>query len=430
VAILVAGVAVWLFVVVRHTSMAVGGADSSGYFNAARLFASGHVSAPVGDRVFMPFGFVPSTDAGRMVPLYPPGYPLHLALFGFARFLVTPFAAAVCLLLMVALARTLELSEGWSLAAALLLASSPPFLLMSMQQMSDVVSMMWCMAAMLFALRGKPIAAGAAFAVAVMVRPANVLLLLPLAFARRWRPRDLALAADGALPIAIAYAAMNHAMYGSWWGTGYGAFTNMLAWSNAIHHAPRYLGWLLVLQTPIVLLVAFTRERRALLLTWFGAYFVFYSFFEPFGDWGYTRFLLPALPALIAGALLPMRRYRLTWTIVAIVAVYCFAAARERHVFARADVELIYPRAVAWANRQISRSETIAAMQLSGSFYYYAGRLTLRYDQITTPIAPPRYAVVFDWEEPLLRQGIPGTWTRIGTLESVSLLRLDSMSRR
>ena len=59
-------------------------------------------------------------------------------------------------------------------------------------------------------------------------------------------------------------------------------------------------------------------------------------------------------------------------------------------------------------------------MQLSGSFFYYANRLTFRYD-FADRYPAPLYAVVFDWEVPHLR----GRWTRLDHFRGASLMKLD-----
>ncbi len=68
---------------VRANSFTAGGADSSGYLNAARLFAQGRVSErieilgrlglPSSDRdLFLPLGYRPGARPDTMAPLYPP----------------------------------------------------------------------------------------------------------------------------------------------------------------------------------------------------------------------------------------------------------------------------------------------------------------------------------------------------------------------
>lgn len=412
--------AAWLAVIVRHNCEAAGGADSSGYFNEAKLFAEGRLRVPVNvDESLLPFfvplGFVASH--GAIVPMYPPGYPLHLLLFGF---LTTPIAALVCLLLMFALAR--------DFAAAVILATTPVFLLMALQPMSDVVSMMWCMAAMLLVLRKRPALAGLAFAIAVWVRPSNLLLAIPLAWALRSRVRY---AAAAALPFGIALVVLNHAMYGSWLATGYGSVDYMFAWTNPISRAPQYARWLF----PYILglLVVFDKrvgwETRTLLVVWFGVFFVFYSFFGPIGEWGYTRFLLPAFPPLIIGMLLLLRNHRVVaMVITAILAVGGSIYARREHVFSLYKTESIYPQTVRWAEQRLPRGALVASMQLSGSFFYYANRFTLRYDLIDAAhldrLPRPIYAVVFDWEAPKLPGG---RWRKIDGFQGVSLMQLDDL---
>src|SRR5207244_11367746 len=51
----------------------------------------------------------------------------------------------------------------------------------------------------------------------------------------------------------------------------------------------------------------FDWKSRLLLITWFGAFRLFYSCYEHYGDWWYTRFLLPGIPAIILGALVTAR---------------------------------------------------------------------------------------------------------------------------
>lgn len=407
-------------VIVRHRSEAVGGADSSGYFNEARLLASGHLRAPLPSPDSLPLGFT-QVSWDQMAPLYPAGYPLHLVLFGRFAFFVTPIAALVCLLLMFALARSFGLTDGFAMAAALLLATMPAFLLMSVQPMSDVVSLMWCMAAMMLAVRRWPALAGIAFSIAVWVRPSNLLLAIPIALVLQDRT---VVALIGALPLAIGLVFFNHAMYGHWFTTGYGSFFSLMTpHSRALFYAR----WLLLYLGGAF--VVFDRDvrasTRALLVVWAGVFFAFYSFFEPIGDWGYTRFLLPAIPALIIGLMLILRSQRVVAAIVVILIAFTGAQfARRQHVFSINRTESIYPQTIAWAQKRLPKDATVATMQLSGSFLYYANRVTVRYD-IAKTFPPGAYAVVFDWEEPNLH----GHWKRIDRFRTASLLQLDDVLR-
>ncbi len=152
-----------------HASFSVGGSDSSGYANAARLILTGRVVEPVEAlkhlglppgfvRAFIPLAFVPGPRPGTMVPFYPPGMPLHVALAGlvagwnYGPFVVSPLAALVSVFLVYLLGRELGLSRLFSTAGAAVLALCPVFVFMAEQPMSDTVATMWSLAAILFAL--------------------------------------------------------------------------------------------------------------------------------------------------------------------------------------------------------------------------------------------------------------------------------------
>lgn len=220
---LVIGLVLYGGLLVRANSFTAGGADSSGYLNAARLFAQGQVcerieilqrlGLPRSDRdVFLPLGYRPGARPGTMAPLYPPGLPLHMAAAGeiagweTAPFLAGPLAAVAALVLLFLLARELGLSPGLSAAGAALLASCPVFFGMAVQPMSDVPATAWVMAAVVLALRARrrdsaAVVAGAALGVAALVRPTNALAVFPLALALPARIRSFLAAAIGAIPL-------------------------------------------------------------------------------------------------------------------------------------------------------------------------------------------------------------------------------------
>jgi hypothetical protein len=277
---------------------------------------------------------------------------------------------------------------------------------------------------MLFALRRRSVLAGVAFAIAVMIRPSNLLLAIPLSFSVG--RRRLAGAILGSLPFAIALLALNRAMYGSPFTTGYGSIGYMLSWTNPITRAPLYLRWLALYLIGFFVIFdkRVDRSTRMLFAIWFGVFFIFYSFFGPIGDWGYARFLLPAIPPLILGILLLLRdRRAIAIVVTAALAINGWAFAKKQHVFNLHDRESVYPRTIAWAETLLPRDATVAAMQLSGSFLYYADRLTFRYDFALPP--PGAYAVIFDWEE----EHLPGQWKRLGRCGGASLLQRDDVPR-
>lgn len=475
---------------VRYTCYAAGGADSSGYLNAARLLAQRHLVIRVVplDRLglegkwrdaFIPLGFAFAPAPRDIAPSYPLGYPLHLMLFGAvfgwkrAPFLITPLAAALTLMVTYRLARRLGLDRRWSAAAAALLAIAPTFLFMAIQPMSDVTATLWCTAAIFFALRalGRPryaILCGMAFSIAVWVRPSNLLLGVAVAIAvlfgasgdaaaddekplSRRRFVALATAVGASVPFAVALLLVNRVLYGSPFATGYGPMHEMLSLSFAAARLPHYAKWLLVLETPVVfpgaLFIAVDRRaavwKRVLLLVWFAAFFGFYVFYLAYDAWWYTRFLLPAFPALLIATLLVLRdlpsrwKWRWTWLFVAVIAVQSLRLDRYFQIFRVWEGEQIYPHAARWAEKKLPADALPVAMQLSGSLYFYDGRFSVRYDNLD----PGRfqelrayagaaglhwYAVVFNWEVPELQKNMPGTWTKLESNRNVLLLRLDS----
>ncbi len=436
---------------IRHLSWAAGGSDSSGYLNEARLMAAGKAGRPIEllttlhlgtewGRVFTPLGFEPK---GRdMVPTYPPGLPAHFALAatigGWTRapFLVLPLAALLCLALMFVLARQFGLTELESFGAAAILAACPVFIYMAGQAMSDVVATAWTLAAIVCALANAPAAAGAAFAISVCVRPSNLLIAIPLAFALRWRIRPMIIAALAALPFGVAFMIWNHMLFGSAMATGYGSVREMVQWGYARERLPHYSYWLMVQLTPLVFPCGLL-ARRALLWAWFLPLFVFYCFYGAYDAWWYTRFLLPAIPPLIVGFLLIIHHFPRALVAAMLVAVIFFGAQQTRRLDALvAEQDSIYPETVVWVERQLPRDAIVVSMQFSGAFLYYSGRQTVRWDfldndqfQLLRAYAGAAnlhwYAVLapFEWER--FPGHLAGKWTPIGQRRDIMLLRLD-----
>ena len=127
---------------VDHVGAGVGGSDCSGYANSARDILSGRIVVPVEAlarlelpdrfaRAFMPLAHQPGPRPRTMVPFYPPGFPLHVALGMLLAgpdkgpFLVTPVLAVLCLLLTFVLGRELGLSRPLACAGARFSGSAP-----------------------------------------------------------------------------------------------------------------------------------------------------------------------------------------------------------------------------------------------------------------------------------------------------------------
>jgi len=409
-----------------------------------------------------------------MAPLYPPGLPLHLAPAGmlggwsFAPFLIVPLLAVASLVLLFLVARELGLSRGLSSAGAVLFAACPIFFGMAIQPMSDVPATAWVLAVILFALRARrqpawAIAAGAAFGVAVLVRPTNVLIGLALLLALPRGARAAARAFVGGLPFIAFLFLYNSFAYGSATTTGYGGILGgAMSYKNVLPNIRHHGSWLSFLLTPLLPLawvaVGFDRRvslrDRSLLLFWFGAFFVFYCFYEVYDDWWATRFLLPGIPAMILATLLLARdvsellRRRnflpatLRWkTAIGCVILSAIVAVGVRHIrrfglLSNYQGEAVYRDASRGAAEIAPSRALIVSMQMSGALKYYTERPIVRWDRIPAERFPELrrmaeerglrwYALLWPFEEADSFKNLPGSWTRLGAWRDVVLWRLD-----
>jgi hypothetical protein len=319
-------------------SFSAGGSDSSGYLNSARLFTEGKLAESVDPltrfglpqrdiRVFIPLGFSPGARLGTMVPSYPPGLPLQMALAALlggwtrAPFWISPLSALASLILIYAVARELGLTRAAAAGAPVILAAFPTLIFFGLQPMSDVPATAWGLAAALAALlsRKKPNAAvlcGAALGVSVLIRPTNGLLALPLFFAMPASPRLYLRAVLGGIGFLAFLLDYYWICNGSPWVSGYGSLLGSFSFARFPARAWHYTYWLCALATPLLPIgwIAVSGVRgmpgrdRAFLTLWFAVFFLFYSGYDPYSTWWYTRFLLPALPAMILATLFVAER--------------------------------------------------------------------------------------------------------------------------
>jgi hypothetical protein len=443
----------YVTVLLWNGTFVVGGADSAGYFSQARLLRHGTMTLPVEpletmglDRswtdVFTIGGFRPFGRA--LAPTYPIGFPLHIAaasVFGWkvAPFLIMPLAAVGCLLLMAGIGGHLGLRPAASWSAAAILAVFPTFLSASIQPMSDVVATFWAMLAVWLALAGNR-GAGVAFAAGVLVRPTN-LLLAPVLLLITWpRKRLLVALLLGALPFGAGLLALQWFLYGSPWVTGYGSVGELLSVSHLRQSFPSYARWLFTFGGPLVFplgLVADAR-RRPFVCAWALPFLTFYSFYGEHGSWGVSRFVLPAIPALILGGVVLAQRWRFGPVLVALtIAVGAWQTARVG-VFAAKQQERIYIDTVRWASPQLPPNALVITGLFSGPFHYFENRFTVnwlpcdgeRFQQLRAyaGVAGLRwYALLSDVELPpdeFLRR-YPGRWVRAGRYRDITLWRLD-----
>lgn len=458
---------------------AIGGADSYGYVSQAHLWLAGEVRQPqpwvagvpwpLGVETFQPLGY--STDRGdlALVPVYSPGLPLLMAaamLVGgaCAAFVVVPALAALAVWLTFHIGRAI--GTPWMAAGgSLLVATSPVFLYMAMQPMSDVpVTAAWLLVVHCMLRRSTLAAygAGTSAAVAVLIR----LNLAPLALApaawllylayrdwratRRIRWQPIVAFVAGLTPGVIGAAAFNWYFHGSPLQSGYGSNDILFMWENVRPNVALYSAWLTDVHTPVVwlgvaaLLVpvrhiwpdAATRPVVWSLALLAMVLWVEYCFYGVFDAWWYLRFLLPALPFVLLGLAQLAARVSsgrglivTTLMVLAVVAlaVRGLSVSSDRWAFDLRRGSSQFVVAARVVEGVTEPTSVIFSMQHAGSLRHYAGRMTLRYDfldpawldQAVAWLAERdvhAYALLEEWEVDAWRSRF-GQRTRLGPLD-------------
>ena len=414
-----------------------------------------------------PLGFIPRAELGGLIPTYPIGLPLHLALasnlvgLDHAMVLVSLLCVVASGFFTVALGRRLGLPLSWALVGGGFLLLNPLFLLMVNQPMSDVPALTWVSAACYFSLRARDkwpwaLLAGFSVSVAVLVRPTNVLILLPLAVAFGLRWRAWAALALAGLPGAAFLAWYNLQLYGKALTTGYGDIGQLLKLEYVPHNTLHFMLWLAVLLSPPLAVAAYGLpwlRRQApvvfyFLTAWLAAFLGFYVWYFHSGEtWWYLRFILPAFPAVIFAGLLVLHRIAGSWvetprgrnTALAALAVcglwlVWWDAHFNVHRVKRG--ELNYPQAIAWLNEHVPADAIVMQMQLSGASAYYATHTMVRWDMMDADnwarlraaaraAGRPIYAALMEFEiKQAFPDGIPGRWEKVGEVRRVTFWRL------
>jgi hypothetical protein len=456
-----------LVATIQCSAFYAGGADSSGYVSQARLWRQGHlqVSTPLateltlnhGQHPFSPLGYRPAAVPAAVVPSYPPGFPLMLALAGVvhAERLVVPLCAAGLVLLAHVLGRRIGDSAVGLLSAAVT-AASPILWYQAVQPMSDVPAAFWTTLSVVLLTsqsRSSAIGAGVALAIGGLVRP-NLFAVAPvLALCAVWwdmpGPMGLRRAFAFGVPVvsaAAGFTAFQRAMYGAATETGYGGVSSLFSLDHVLPNLALYPNWLITTHT-VGLLLAFVgpfaagqgptpamAPARARRVAWSGLVFFvallgFYALYFVFDEWVYIRFLLPALPwlftlvALAIGWVCRRAPFKTTAFAVIVSAVIVLnigiGRARGAGAFRIAVSEHRYVDVANYVHG-LPPEVVILAMQHSGSVSYYTDKPILRWDWIEpeelehalTALAAtgrPVYGVLEDWEMPRVAERFPGT---------------------
>lgn len=461
---LAAALAVAGFGVVRGT-WAVGGSDSSCYGLMADAFAHGTLQpvsllareAPWADaaRTFAPAGFIPSpTRSFAASPICAPGFAIVLAPFRWIAgregiFVVTPLAGALLIWLTFVFGRQMSGAFAGA-AAAVVVATAPVLLFQAVQPMNDVlVAALWMAVLVAASLPDptRPWMLGGLSGLAVLVRPnlapaalvvGGWLVLIGIHARRLRETRRQAVAfAMAFAPFAAVVLALNHALYGSPFGSGYGSAAELFSAAHVMPNLTHYASalWSTQLGFPLIGVAAWrvvARTKRALawlVLAVSGSIVIVYLPYQPFDEWWYLRFLLPALVPLttLAAASMtsavratdgPQRRLVIHLGIAAIVAtiaLFGLNAAADRQVFALQRLERRFRMTGDLVRDALPANSVFITIWHSGTLRFHAGRESALWDSLE-PRSLDRavdwflqrglepFIVVERWEEPLFRE--------------------------
>ncbi|MBO0862100.1 MAG: YfhO family protein, partial [Chloracidobacterium sp.] len=271
---------------------------------------------------------------------------------------VNPMQGLLSIFLIYRVGLELGLPRGFSMAGAIMIAGSPTFIFMSTQPTSDSVAMSWSLSAILAALLsrkrdGWASLAGLAFSMAIFTGPSGVLLLIPILFSLRLKFKNILYFILGVLSpamMSLIYNGANHPLM-AWRRAS--SLQDPVTITGFIERFNFYRYWIKVTMSPLPLIgwlaVAADRKvewrNRAILVSWFGVFFLFYSFYDIYTEkaWWNTRLLLPAYPAMILGSLLVARdlsgllgkrisevnKARLSWIVLTIFLAVTFSHQRR-----------------------------------------------------------------------------------------------------
>jgi hypothetical protein len=441
------------------------GADASGYLSQAAMLSSGRLERveplagtadwPDAALSLAPLGWWPAARSPtEQAPTYPVGLPLLMAPLHAvggtaAACLVIPFALLIAVTAAGAIADRVG-GPMAAIAAAVALATSPVTFVQAIQPMGDVpVTAAW-LCCWWWVLSDRPLAAGWAAGVAVLIRPNLApLAAIPAAYLLLVSARysetvsRISSAVRFSIPVAIAVACVA-GLYWRWFGSplrsGYGAPSEIFTLGNAGPSALLYGQWSIearaawLLAAPLALIGALCPPQGRRPLRWlmlFAALVVAaYLVYNLYDVWTYLRFMLPAIAlagvavAAVAAGLVgrtprACRAPLLVMTLLGLAAV---------QVHATRTLEVVrtstrHARASAIGTRLADRTtidSVVVAGEQSGAVRYYTNRSVLRWDILSAAAWPQAMArleasrrdvwiVLDEWEEEPFRRKLSGT---------------------
>jgi hypothetical protein len=405
-----------LALVLGNLVVACGGLDSAGYVGSARLFLSGRLveyqpiarALPFADATdaVAPLGFVPAASPYFIAPRFPPGLPLVMAASmaiggSLAPFFVAPaFAAATVAIVFVMTRRTVG-----SIAAALaavMVATGPVFLDLSLQPMSDVPATFWLTLAgfLLWRPTPRPALGALAAGMAILTRPPLAVAVVALGVVTRWPDTRRPLMFAGITSaFVVGLLALHAHIFGHPLASGYGSPGQLFTLSALAEQAVLHGKWLLVVYTPLLAVFFAIGARARPRLAWqaavvFAATAAPYLIYAPrFDHWETSRFLLPGLPFvlivcasgvtwLVKSDTRPLRAQAATAMAAAAIATASYWFTASHHVFDLEIQEMRYRMVGEWFAKNTPPNAVAIAALHSGSLRIYSGRTTLRVDGI------------------------------------------------
>lgn len=468
-----------LWFLFTHGASYASGSDASGYFNSARLLDEGKVSTPVRTITGLeppgwsyyyqqPLGFSVHPETKELIPTYPIGLPWHLLLaarllgWNKAALLVNALSVVMIGILTAWLGRRMcGLDWAWTAVAVALLMACPLFVFFSLQPMSDVLATMWTLLAVAAAWQSRAarpwaLLAGAALGIAVLVRPTNLLVVLPLCLLLGLDWRRWLLFVVGGMPFAIIQAHYNLQVFGEILTTGYGDVGSLLKTDFVPHNALHFARWIPQLLSPLVVLALglpwLLRKSPRVVLTlglWAAALVGFYVFYYHSGEtWWYLRFILPVFPWLLLGAAmvaqhLAAKLSSAQWRVILAAMTVLLAVNYQTGLNRRLDVLAIGPAEKAyyhtanWLKAYVPEDAIMVAMQTSGALQFYTDFPLVRYDLVDARHFAHFVAVARQQHRPVIAPLFPfeidrvvtaklgGDWKQIATVHHITIWQLN-----
>jgi hypothetical protein len=402
---------------VARGTWSVGGSDSSCYALTALAIAGGAlqpssalaVDAPWPDasRTFAPGGFIPSpVHRGAASPICAPGMSLVMAplalLFGRdAIFWFVPLSAAVLVLSAFNIGHHLAGAMAGAVAAVLT-AASPIVLFQVVQPMNDVPTAALWLSALAFAIRRRPMLAGIIVGVAILVRPnlaplAFVVASIPFVLRDRRASQSGARFVAGSIPGVAVMLFMNNALYGGVLATGYGDAATLFSVSHIDDNLANFARALFATHNVVpaiglaapVLLGGEARRLSVVLIVVALIVVAIYLLYQPFPEWWYLRFLMPAIVVMLiltsvvgVDVASRVRARGLVPIAAVVVAILGVRMAADRDAFALQRLEGRYRQTADVVVERLPSNAVLITVWQSGSMRFHADRDALLWDSL------------------------------------------------